>query len=512
MLLKIIKLDDSKKLTEQITEDEVKNWNDSKIVLDCPTGMGKTTLINQFVAKVSEGRVLFLSSRTALTEQQLKNLKNLGVTNMEVKTYQWLENLIKQRKTDTINKFYDFIVADECHYFTNDATFNDSTAISYKWIEEQPTVIYMSATGETIFKYMRDNNKVDLYYYADHNYSEVATITFCHSDEHMIQCIEDVYNSDEKMIVFMDKLVRNGELGTKIHTSLMQWFLEHKDDAHFICSKHNKIYDKINEFETAIVDGHFKKQFLFTTQALEVGIDIHDKDCKHVMVEMFDVDSVIQALGRIRDKKNVHYYIRVYDKRTLHGKAMTLKNDKLNKVKEFRQLKTVDERWNFCRNGKGNFDSNDGLFYVDIFDEKKDIKINELMEYKYNDIFNQYMSAIESGEDGQYSKHPHVNRWMRDFIHVGNFKGQFIDMGLIDEENGTNEIKDYLEKLVDIPLNKEQRQMLIEKLNVRGKDGELRKTIKPINEWLMKNKFNYVIESKRLGKERNTVWIIKELD
>ena len=61
-------------------------------------------------------------------------------------------------------------------------------------------------------------------------------------------------------------------------------------------------------------------------------------------------------------------------------------------------------------------------------------------------------------------------------------------------------------------MNKEQRQTLIEKLNVRGKDGTLRKTVKPINEWLMKNKFNYVIESKRVGKERNTVWIIKELD
>ena len=511
--MKAIKLDEGKYLTEQISEISVRGWNDNKVVLDCPTGMGKTTLINELVATVAgkqNGKVLFLSSRTALTEQQLKNLKNLGVNNMEVKTYQWLENLIKQNKTDTINKFYDFIVADECHYFTNDATFNDNTAISYKWIEAQPTVIYMSATGETIFKFMKDKNKIDLYYYADYNYSQVSTITFCHSDEHMIECIEDVYNNGEKMIVFMDKIVRNGELGTRTHTPLMQWFLEHKDDSNFICSKHNDTYKSINEFETAIVDGKFEKQFLFATQALEVGIDIKDPECKHIMVEMFDVDSVIQALGRIRNKNNAHYYIRVYDKKALHGKAMTLKNNKLNKIKEFKALETLDERWNFCH-GKGNFNSCDGLFYVDIFDEKKDIKVNELMEYKYNDIYNQYISAIESGEDGEYSRHPHVNRWIDDFINIGNFKGQFIDMGLRDEENGTNEIKEYLDSLVDIRLDKDGQKELIETLNFKNPaNGRQLKSIKTLNPLL--EEIGYSIESKKIGREKVTVWIVKNLD
>ena len=495
--MKAIKLDQSKYLTEQITETNVRNWNDNKVVLDCPTGMGKTTLINKLVAEVAgkqNGRVLFLSSRTALTEQQLKNLKNLGVTNMEVKTYQWLENMIKTNRVDSIEKFYDFIVADECHYFTNDATFNDNTAISYKWIESQPTVIYMSATGETIFKFMKNKNKVDLYYYTDGDYSQVSTITFCHSDEHMINCIEDIYNSGEKGIIFVDKLVRNGELGTRVHTPIMQWYLDHQEDCHFICSKYREQYASINEFETAIVDGKFEKQLLFATQALEVGIDVTDSECKHIMVEMFDADSVIQALGRIRDKRDVHYYIRVHDKQTLNSKAQTLKNNTLNKVEKFKQLETIDERWAFCK-GTGNFNSYNGLFYVDVFDNR-DIKVNELMLYKYEDIYMQYMSAINCSDGGHYSKHPHVDRWMDDFTYYG-FKGEFIDMGLIDEQNGTNEIKEYLESLVDIKLDKEQRNELIEKLNVRGKNGEMRKTVKPINQWLMENKFDYIIIDKR---------------
>ena len=257
------------------------------------------------------------------------------------------------------------------------------------------------------------------------------------------------------------------------------------------------------------MDGKFEKQLLFTTQALEVGIDIKDPECKHVMVEMFDVDSVIQALGRIRNKDGVHYYIRVYDKRTLSGKANTLKNNKLNKINDFKQLKTLEERYSFCSNGKGNFTSYDGLFYIDILGDR-DIKINELIAYKYEDIYKQYISAINCPGGGKYSDHPHVDRWMDDFTYFG-FKGEFIDMGLRDELNGTNEIKEYLESLVDIKLDKEQQKELIEKLNFKNPaNGRQLKSIKTLNPLL--EEIGYSIESKKVGREKVTVWIIKSLD
>lgn len=503
-------LDCNKYLTQQINEKDIKTWNSKKVILDCPTGMGKTTLINKVVAKVAGNEnalVLFLSSRTSLSEQQKENLKKLGVENVQVITYQYLESILN-RKGDFDASRYAFIVCDEAHYFTNDAIFNDNTAISYKWIEAQPTVVYMSATGYTVFKYMNDRQVVDINYYTSGDYSKVSTITFCHSDEHMIECIEDIYNSGEKGIIFMDKMVRDGELGTRVHTPIMQWYLEHQDEAHFMCSKSRKDYKSINEIETAIVDGEFEKQLLFCTQALEVGIDVTDTKCKHVMVELFDYDSVIQALGRIRNKDGIHYYIRVYDKRTLSGKAQTIKNNFIDKAKDFEALNWED-RWDYCMKGR-RFDSNKGLFFVDIFDDKR-IKVNELMLYKYKDIYAQYMACIIGVKEGyeQLSKHAHVNRWMHDFNDL-NFKGQFIDLAERDEANGTNEIKAYLECLVDIKLDKEQQKELIEKLNIRGKNGELRKTVKPINAWLMENGFNYMIVNKKVSVNGNkfNAWIV----
>ena len=513
--MKEVKLDKAKYLSEQIQIEQVEQWNKGKVVLDCATGMGKTTLINEVVAKVAydmNACVLFLSSRTALTEQQKQNLARLGVTNVIVKTYQWLENLLEKEGDEKVTedmKIYAFIVCDECHYFTNDATFNDRTQVSYNWIERQPTVIYMSATGDTVFRYMKDKHKVDWYYYTDMDYSKVSAITFCHSDEHMIECIEDIYNSGEKAIVFMDKLLKDGGLGTRIHTPVMDWFLDHQEDCHFMCSKYRKEYESINEFGTAIKDGKFDKQFLFCTQALDVGVDIKDPECKHAIVEMFDVDSVLQCLGRIRDKENAHYYIRVYDKQTLAGKAQTLKNNYINKAFELEQM-TQDERWKYCMKGT-RFNSNKGLFYIDVLDEKK-IKVNELLLYKYEHIYEQYQTAMYgNGEDSGLSSHPHVGRWMSDFMDVGNFQGEFIDMAELDKQSGKNEINKYLESLEGVRLDKEGQKELIEKLDVRGKNGALRKTPKALNKWLMENDYDYIIINKKFKIEGKLEarWIVE---
>lgn len=53
---------------------------------------------------------------------------------------------------------YGYIVSDEYHYFTEDASFNDTTDVAYDMIMECPTAvkIFMSATGENIESYMRD--------------------------------------------------------------------------------------------------------------------------------------------------------------------------------------------------------------------------------------------------------------------------------------------------------------------------------------------------------------------
>ena len=508
--MQTIKLDESKYLSEQISVEQVMEWSNSKVVLDCATGMGKTTLINEMVAKVAgdkNARVLFLSSRTALTEQQMKNINGLGVKNMDVKTYQWLENLLERGEEDKINKDrYALIVCDECHYFTNDATFNNNTQMSYKWIEKQPTVIYMSATGDVVFKYMRQKKSVDWYYYTDMDYSKVSTITFCHSDEHMIDCIKNIYDSGEKAIVFMDKLKKDGGLGTRVHSPMMNWLLHHKEDCHFLCSKSRTEYDSINEFDTAIQDGKFQKQFLFCTQALDVGIDIKDEQCKHVIVEMFDVDTVMQCLGRIRDKSNAHYYIRVYDKKTLVGKAQTLKNNFIDKAKKLKQM-NQEERWEFCMKGT-TFDSHKGLFYIDILDDKK-IKVNELLLYKYEHIYEQYQTAMHgNGADSELSSHSHVARWKYDFVEIANFKGQFIDLAEKDEQNFRNQMDSYLQSIKDVRLDKDAQLKLVERLNVKGSNGALRKTPKVLNDWLIKNGYDYVITTNqyKLGGVRYTGW------
>ena len=72
------------------------------------------------------------------------------------------------------------------------------------------------------------------------------------------------------------------------------------------------------------------------------------------------------------------------------------------------------------------FDSHKGLFYIDILDDKK-IKVNELLLYKYEHIYEQYQTAMHSnGADSELSSHSHVARWKYDFVEIANLKDNLL--------------------------------------------------------------------------------------
>ncbi len=112
--------------------------------------------------------------------------------------------------------------------------------------------------------------------------------------------------------------------------------------------------------------------------------------------------------------------------------------------------------------------------------------------------------------DGTYNPHIKDKNKMSQWAYKANETKR--QKKQIEHMKHVNEIKEYLPSLVDVKLDKEQRNKLVEKLNVRGKNGELRKTVKPINAWLMENGFDFIIESKRVGRKKITIWIIKNLN
>ncbi len=70
-----------------------------------------------------------------------------------------------QRSNDYIENFqkYDYIIADECHYFLEDSIFNTDTKFSYDWIfhrKSHTVLIFISATIERIKEYVIQDQKL----------------------------------------------------------------------------------------------------------------------------------------------------------------------------------------------------------------------------------------------------------------------------------------------------------------------------------------------------------------
>ena len=114
---------------------------------------------------------------------------------------------------------YDYIVADECHYFTTDALFNDYTDVSYNYIMQQKesVVIFVSATAKTFFSSLKREQLVpsENVYQIEKSYSYVDVLYFYKKDE-LTSIIDDILSqtSYEKIVVFCNAKERMKEMHT----------------------------------------------------------------------------------------------------------------------------------------------------------------------------------------------------------------------------------------------------------------------------------------------------------
>lgn len=148
-----------------------------------------------------------------------------------VTTYQAFQKKIQQG--DKI-PHYDYIIADECHYFTTDAGFNNYTDVAYNYVMKQKelVVVFVSATAKSFFKYLRDTNKVKKKnsYRLDKDYSYVSKLFYYQSEE-LPGIIDDILDdeTDSKIIVFCNSGDRILDM-SKIYG----------DKADYYCSQNSK--------------------------------------------------------------------------------------------------------------------------------------------------------------------------------------------------------------------------------------------------------------------------------
>ena len=135
-----------------------KDWKNTQVIFDGGTGTGKTYFIVNILGKYAREtgkKIIYLCNRSKLKKQTYENVEALNLQDViYVTTYQALQSKIKCKKEIG---YFDYIISDECHYFTNDALFNEYTDLAYDfiWRQKESVIIYISATAKVFFYWLK---------------------------------------------------------------------------------------------------------------------------------------------------------------------------------------------------------------------------------------------------------------------------------------------------------------------------------------------------------------------
>lgn len=467
--------------------NEYHKWNNNDvIVISAPTGTGKNTFIEDCIVKkilidnnntynyYERKNILLLSNRVALNLQNKKrlaqkvdmewlteNYTDTGLRNLVKKLgpvyvmsyHQFNEynklSLIDKQKLAELGKHslyygivetlenvkFDYVIADEAHFFLCDSMFNPYTQSIFKAITKyfgKSKVIFLSATckeiapvishavdrfepscSDTLLSNIKNRPLPHLrstYYNFSrntesnkqkHNYN-VSVIDF--ADE-LADKIHDYYydmfklntvNKNNKWLIF----ISSKEAGKKLLTNILE--LCPDISVGFITADNkNKIINNQPDsaskekspgevFVSLTNDCKFECNVLISTTVLDNGINVKDPLIKNVAIDIFDETTTIQCAGRLRysdGESKINLYLQSYNRSIANKKISTCR-----KVFNF-----------FKSTTKYNYDANKllqneipGLFY---YKSNIDLELNKFAKEKANNDFNFFTTCNEKMYD-----------------------------------------------------------------------------------------------------------------
>mgnify|MGYP004560952001 FL=1 len=275
-------------------------------------------------------------------------------------------------------------------------------------------------------------------------------------------------NTDDKIIYFANSVKKAYEI-----------YEQCKDKAYFYCSKGNKEYSQYSDYDCIKTYNKnlitFDKRILITTTVLDNGVTLKDKNIKHIITDVLDINKMQQCLGRKRiidDSDWCNFYIFNYSNKYLG-------NYKGSLTKELNPAIIFNASFDTFSNTylKGNKRFNSELLYIN-----KDGNL-QLNETKYNKYASE-LANIELMLKFSY-KAVILNRLGKSI----NAITRDINYEKVSKED---ELLLYLESVVGKRLYKEEQKELIEKINVRV-NGKQQRSYSKLNEGLKMIKLPYII-------------------
>ena len=422
----------------ELIGDAFQHWGNGRVLLDMGTGRGKNEfiikklvswLVDEMMKNTTIGRVLCLCPLNTLYDEMLQRRTEAAIAEvdgepmeiamindafyknmLEVRTYQNIETKYRNDPASLKKYLEDFkyIVADECHYFTDFSSYGMNTYLSLEVLqkaEADHVVIYMSATGEETYKLLEETAKTpeDRIYKLPQDYQHIKQKYF-YSRENLVRMLKSL-PEDEKAVIF----VSSGE-------DLLKMREIFGDTAAYYCSENNPKYGKMfNKLTDCIKDRELQKRYLFTTKAFGIGTEIKDRTVKHLYIDQWKPTDIIQSTGRKRPldvDDTCTVYFRDYDADWYYGDLKKFKAIVIEELKPavaylagaeafevFRNSGTPDSINNKIRKCKiMEFDDAKGEYRVNplgVRQLKRELELlNEMLETSYKKVFAKYAPAL----------------------------------------------------------------------------------------------------------------------
>lgn len=418
--------------------DAFQHWENGRVLLDMGTGRGKNEFIikrlvswcvDEMLTNMIIGRVLCLCPLKTLHAEMLQRrmeaanaesdgeLTEIAMTYdglyefmLEVQTYQYIEARYRNDPA-SLKKYlarFKYIVADECHYFTDFSSYGINTYLSLEVLqkaEADHVVIYMSATGEETYKLLEETSKTPegRIYKLPQDYQHIKQKYF-YSRENLVMMLKSL-PEEEKAVIF----VSSGE-------DLLKMKEIFGDTAAYYCSDNNPKYGKrFNELTECVKDRELQKRYFFTTKAFGIGTEIKDRTVKHLYIDQWKPTDIIQSAGRKRPldvDDTCTVYFRDYDADWYYGDLKKFKAIVTEELKPAMAYLAGAEAFEVFRNSGTpdsinkkirkcrimEFDDAKGEYRVNLLGVrqlKRELELlNEMLETSYKQVFAKYAPVL----------------------------------------------------------------------------------------------------------------------
>lgn len=481
----------NKTISDVISVDDIKSWTpETAVFITASTGKGKSHFIKNKLydyAKSRGERILLILHRKNCHQQFADELADGEKTDIiDTITYQAIEQRIVSTALFDFSR-YKYIVCDEYHYFLEDADFNSNTDISFRAIvQSKKVLLFLSATGDDMKEYITAACEMPYVEYRLINEeNRIRSLNFFQDNEVTpISVAHRVMNAGKKAMIF----VQSAERAWEIKRQLGRY-------AIFNCSRYNKRWSRkvdTQKIDSILQAQSFEESIFVTTACFDAGINIKDKDVTTIIVDIANIPSAIQCIGRRRidysdPNDQIDVYVHVPSRRAMSG-VITGKSNNIMMADYLLQNGTRAFIQKYPRKVYPEL-IYDNPQCKDLDDLKR---VNRIKYYKDRIDIHRFKTIL-----GEKSGYQHMIAERLGCIDPKT------NGYLYSEVGGDSELIEMLEYHIEHPmLIPAEREALIYAINVKSGDQTLRR-VAALNEALERRNFPYQIVQFRTSRMEN---------